>query len=24
LMLVGTWPRIVLKIAFAGSESSTN
>jgi hypothetical protein len=23
-MLAGTWPRIVLKIAFAGSESSTN
>jgi hypothetical protein len=22
--LAGTWPRIVLKIAFAGSESSTN
>jgi hypothetical protein len=23
-MLVGTWPWIVLKIAFVGSESSTN
>jgi hypothetical protein len=23
-MLAGTWPRIVLKIAFVGSESSTN
>jgi hypothetical protein len=23
-MLVGTWPWIVLKIAFTGSESSTN